>query len=112
MSWMTFVLAVGATARITRLIGRDSITFFFRDWLAARTEDARESRKRGRVGPKERLLSFTEDMATCPWCLSVWVSAPVAALAWLWGETVWFAVPAAALTASYLTGLLMTRAED
>lgn len=112
MGWMTFVLTVGATARITRLIGRDSITFFFRDWLAARTEDARESRKKGRIGLKERIFSFTEDMATCPWCLSVWVSVPVAALAWLWGETVWFAVPAAALSASYVTGLVMTVAED
>lgn len=107
MGWMTALLAVGATARITRLIGRDTITFFFRDWLAARTEDARSAPSRG---VQARLYSFVEDMVACPWCLSIWVSAPVAVLAWLYGETIWFIVPALALTASHVTG--MTAAQE
>ena len=115
MTWMVLVLALGATARLTRLIGRDSITFFFRDWLAARGEDSRDKRAaKGRrmKSLPERFFTFVEDMVTCPWCLSVWVSAPVAVLAWLYGETVWFVVPAIALTASHLTGLVMTKGED
>lgn len=112
MGWMTVLLAVGATARITRLIGRDSITFFFRDWLAAHSEDARDARdpdKPGEVSLKERAFTFTEDLVACPWCLSVWVSAPVAAAAWMWGDTAWFLAPALALSASYASGVTSTK---
>lgn len=115
MSWMVLVLALGATARLTRLVGRDSITFFFRDWLAARGEDARDRRTGKGLRMKsvtERVFAFVEDMVTCPWCLSIWMSAAVAVLAWHFGETVWFVVPAMALTASHFTGLVMTKGED
>ncbi len=107
MGWMTALLAVGATARITRLIGRDTITFFFRDWLAAMTEDNLSTPAKG---VRARFFSFVEDMVACPWCLSIWVSVPIAVLAWLYGDTLWFIVPALALTASHLTG--MTAAQE
>lgn len=109
------LLALGATARITRLIGQDSITFFFRDWLAAHSEDARDGRasvKPGRITLREWIFTFVEDLVACPWCLSVWVAAPVAVLAWLFGGTGWFAVPALALTASHVTGLISTTKES
>lgn len=106
MGWMTMLLAVGATARITRLVGRDTITFFFRDWLAAQVEDAKEKSSKTKVSMKERIFTFVEDMVACPWCLSVLVSVPVAVAAWIVGDTWWFLVPALALTASQVTGLV------
>jgi hypothetical protein len=99
MEWMAAILTIGATARLTRLIGKDSITFFFRDWLAAMSQDPKDRSIR------KTFFTFVEDMVACPWCLSIWVSAPVAVTAWLWGDTAWFLVPALALTASHMSGL-------
>lgn len=115
MGWMTFVLAAGATARLTRLIGKDSITFFFRDWLAAHSEDAREGRDRSgpvKATARERFFTFVEDMVVCPWCLSIWLSVPVAVLAWFFGGSAWFVIPALALTVSHVTGVVAVKTEE
>jgi len=115
MGWMTLVLAVGATARMTRLIGKDSITFIFRDWLAAHSEDARERRDPDRPTARtlqERFFTFVEDMVACPWCLSIWLSFPVAVLAWFYGDTFWFVIPALALTASHVSGVVAVKTEE
>lgn len=102
MTWMTMLLAVGATVRLVRLIGKDSITFFFRDWLAEKTENA-QTKKSLAIS----FFVFVEDMVACVrWCLSLWVAAFVACMAWWWGGTPWFMIPALTLTASQVTGFV------
>lgn len=103
MGWMTALLAIGATARITRLIGRDSITFFFRDWIAGHSDST------PKPGARRKFFTFLEDLVNCPWCLSIWVSIPVAVAAWMWGDSVWFTVPALALSASWIAGHIATK---
>lgn len=48
-------------------------------------------------------------LVTCPWCVSVYVGAAMAAVAWAWPHG-WWRWPALALTASATTGLLATAA--
>jgi Protein of unknown function (DUF1360) len=45
-------------------------------------------------------------LATCPWCMSIWVGAGAALLAWFAGRSPWLLVPALALAFSYVTGWL------
>lgn len=69
------VLAVGATARVTRLISHDDFPFRrLRDWSLTRF---------GEDGWLTRLLE-------CPWCTGVWVAAPATVTAALWGHTRWW----------------------
>lgn len=108
MTWMTMLLAIGATVRLTRLLTLDVITFPIRDWLAARTQDASTKDK---ISLRVRLLAFVEEMVTCTWCLSIWIGVPVVAVAWSYGETGWFVVPALMLTASLVTGMILAKKE-
>lgn len=72
---VTAALAVGAAARITRLITRDDFPFrAVRDWALTRY---------GEHGWLPRLLE-------CPWCTGVWVAAPATATAVLWGRRPWW----------------------
>lgn len=72
---LTGVLAVGAAARVTRLITTDDFPFRpVRDWALTRF---------GEHGWLTRLLE-------CPWCTGVWVAAPTAASAVLWGRRPWW----------------------
>lgn len=94
MSVLLFgVLAVGAAARLTRLVTTDAIT----GWARARII--------GRRGPDSRLAYFV----SCPWCVSVWVAAATIALGW-WpaqhGTATWWWFPAALLACSYAVGAL------
>lgn len=86
MSLGVFLLALGATARITRLITRDYLL---------RWPRAAAIRRWGPDNDFAYLLA-------CPWCASVWVAGPVFALAWLFGHTPPFVIAAGALTASWL----------
>jgi len=104
MTWMTLLLAVGATVRLTRLFAFDLITFPIRDWVGARTEDTRSA-----PSWKGRFFAFVDDMITCPWCLSIWMGTAVAAAAWFYGQTAWFMVPALLLTASQAAGMALTK---
>jgi len=87
------VVAALAVARVTRLITDDYLIAPIRQALIKRW------------GVKSK-LSY---LLTCPWCMSVWVGAAVAAGAWKWGDSGWFIVPAVALAASHVTGVLATR---
>lgn len=89
MTIAIFLLALGATARITRLITSDYIARHARAWVIRR------------LGPDHDLAY----LVTCPWCLSVWLAGGVMALAWFYGSHAGFIIPAAALTASYLIGI-------
>lgn len=89
MYWWVFSLALGATARITRLITADVIT----------------TRLRATVQRKAGAGSYPDYLVRCAWCLSLWVAAIVVPLAYLSHGAAWFTIPAAVLTVSHLTAL-------
>lgn len=94
------LLALGATARLTRLVTSDVIT----ERLRLRVVNA----GRHRVGLSDKILHFI----TCPWCVSMWIAAPVA-VAFLWaGGSYWFLAPALVLTLSHVTGLFASLERD
>lgn len=89
------VLTVGASARLTRLIGADTITAPLRAKLTTWSKSTK---------PAEFLA--------CPWCSGFWTSAGVVYAVWLvqgwpFSEPSW-GLGAAALTlgSSYLVGLM------
>lgn len=86
------LLAFGASARLTRLITRDTITEFIRDWI----ED--------RYGED----SFAREFIGCPWCVGFWVSGFVTALAFCppIAHHPIFMVTATALSISWLYALI------
>lgn len=89
MSALIFLLSLGTVCRVTRFITKDALAAGFRSRIADR---------------------FGEDshpayLATCGWCVSIWVAGAVTVLAHWAGEETWFQVGATALTLSYLTGL-------
>lgn len=89
------VLMLGATARLTHLLNEDAIAGPIRAAVIRR------------FGQDSAPAYFTR----CPWCVSMWTAPAVIALGW-WpahhGTATWFWLPAAALTISYVTGLLAT----
>ncbi|MGW5819180.1 DUF1360 domain-containing protein [Streptomyces noursei] len=93
------ITALGATARLTRLLGRDTITYFLRDWLA------RKSTPQNDDDTPPALYGWLNDLIVCPWCLSIWIAAVVAPAALLYGDHLAYLWPAGLLTLSWLTGL-------
>jgi hypothetical protein len=86
---LQLVLITGATARLVRLAQTDTIL----DRPRRRLQHALGDRK-------------AAELLWCPWCLSVWVGALVAASWAAWGDRTWWLAAGAALTASMATGLL------
>lgn len=84
-----FVLAAGATLRLTRLAAKDLIF----EPLRLRVINVR---------PSEWLIR----LVSCQPCMSVWVAAVVTPLAVLFGDTLWFIAPALALTLSEIVVLV------
>lgn len=118
-----------AVARVTRLINEDRITerprralavrlwarYITDEQVAQRYTRMAETGKHGvakRWMAAERLDAGAEPkplsvyMLTCPWCVSIYVAAVVAPVAYWWGGEPWAFVPALALSFSYVTGLL------
>lgn len=111
-----------AVARITRMVTDDRLfnkprgAVIVRAWTRAYPVV-----KSKPAGPERRdlLVSVMTNHATmppmlaylivCPWCVSIWIGALVAPLAWLWGTRPWFAIPAVALAFSHVSGFLATR---
>lgn len=91
---LLLLLAVFATARLTRLVTDDAILDRPRDAIY---------RRRNGDGPLAYFIG-------CPWCVSIWIGAGVAAAVWLRPHAWWVQVPLIALTLSYLTGLLALHA--
>lgn len=89
MTIAIFLLALGATARITRFINADYLARHLRAGIIRR------------LGPDHDLAYGI----TCAWCLSIWVAGGVMTIAWFYGSHPGFIIPTAALTASYLIGL-------
>lgn len=105
-----FLVYALAVARVTRLVNVDRITEAPRDWLLARLW----LRAAGGDPEFARTWRLDEDadkpllvyLVTCPWCVSIYVAAVAAPIAYLWGDTPWLFVPALALAFSQVTGLL------
>lgn len=93
------VLAVGCTARLTRLITVDSITEPAREWINKRAK-----------AENPRLWGKLDDLVNCPWCVSVWASFPTALA--LVGPAGLVTVGATAMTASLVSGNLQVREPD
>lgn len=88
MPVLTTLLTIGLITRLTRLLVADQATY----WIRARIVL--------RLGP-DHPISY---LATCSWCLSVWIGAAVCTAAYWWSDTsAWFFVCLAA-TASLITG--------
>jgi hypothetical protein len=87
-----FLLALGATARLTMLLTDDYIARNIRAWFIRR------------FGPEHDLAY----LVTCPWCFGMWVAAAVLPLAWFYGDRLWFIIPALVLTVSWLVGAAAT----
>lgn len=93
----TLLLAMLATARLTRLVTTDRITQGPRGWLLRRIIKSRG---------EESLLAY---LIVCDWCVSVYTGGAVAAAWVLAGETLWFQAPVAALALSYAAGFLASK---
>lgn len=82
MDWLLLVLVVLATARLTHLLADDYILSKPRDWYIRKTQNHYH-------------LSY---LATCTWCMSIWVSGAVVLLLGddmgLTGWQTWTAWPA------------------
>ena len=89
-----FVVYALAVARITGLITTDEITRAPRDAVLRRLDDT------------NRWHQALATLITCQWCASIWVAAATAPLAWWHGASPWVAIPAVALAASQVTGVL------
>lgn len=50
-------------------------------------------------------------LLSCPWCSSWWIGLPVVWSAWCFGDRSWWIVPAGALAASAVTGIIATFAK-
>lgn len=81
---LTLLLAAGAILRLTRLASTDIITQPIRD----------------------RLSGWLLTAVTCGWCVSVWISFPVAVTWWAWSHNAWWQVMCLALGSSWLAGSL------
>lgn len=90
VSLLELLLIAGATARLTRLVQRDSILEPIRNPVL---DMARRSRAKA------------WELLWCPWCLSFWVGIAVVASWWLWGHGDGWLAATAVLTASHVTGL-------
>lgn len=92
MTIAVFLLALGATARLTKLITDDYITRHIRAFFIRR------------LGPDHDLAY----LLACPWCVSVYIAGGVYTTAYFFGEHPGFIIPAAVFTASYLVGVAAT----
>lgn len=88
--WWVVVLAIGAVARITRFVHRDTIAAPVRNAYLKRVGDH----------------SLAGELVRCDWCLAIWVAIPVTIAAALIGETAWFWGPALALTVAWVAAVV------
>lgn len=93
--WWVVVLAIGATARITRFLVRDQLAAPARSAVAARFGDR----------------SMVAYLSRCDWCVSIWVALLVTLAASLFGDTPWFWVPALWLSVAYAAAVASTWAD-
>lgn len=89
-AWLLVLLAIGATARLTRLVTADYITSPIRDRLIERWD---EDSKRAYL-------------LTCDYCASMYVGPAVATATVLWPTNRVIVIGLIALTASFVAGTI------
>ncbi|MEU0004285.1 hypothetical protein ABZ079_08270 [Streptomyces sp. NPDC006314] len=89
MNLTAFLLALGATCRITRFLTKDTLAAGLRSQVADRFGDD----------------SKAAYLVSCGWCASVWVATAMTVYALALADNAWFKVPAIALSLSYLAGV-------
>lgn len=111
-----------AVARLTRMVTADKLfekprrAVIVKAWTRRHpwiTEEPTEEKRRRNLAmamdnhaKDPPMLAY---LTVCPWCVSVWIGAVAAPVAWFWGTRPWFAIPAVALAFSHVTGFLATR---
>lgn len=107
---ITLFLALGAAARITRLVVADTITAPLRNWALPRIARSRKERdliaRTGEASPPTGVRGALVTLLTCHWCAGMWVSAAIVPAAVVFGDHPAFQIPAAILTVAYLVGFL------
>lgn len=134
MTWLTVVLAVGTVLRFTRLFSKDKILEPAREYIDARAQAAEAGRldrqweqdpvtlkwrpPHGLTGLRlffERKWTgfwpWLDDLIGCPWCVSVYVSLPVAIVAVWWGDNRLILAGLLACTASWVAGIVQQHTE-
>lgn len=96
MTVTLFLLALGATARLTRLINDDVIAGRFRTWVWDRWGED----------------SHPGFLVRCPWCLSPYMGALVLGAGWASGEAWWWTFGAAVLSISHVVALAAQWLDD
>lgn len=107
---ITLILAVGAAARITRLVVADTITEPLRNALLPRIARSRRDRaliaRTGEAHPPTGIRAALVTLLTCHWCTGMWVAAVITPIALAADGALWFTIPAAILTVAYAIGWL------
>lgn len=105
LTLVTFVLALGLSLRLTRLLVDDSITDPLRAATARRMfSDGKVDAETGAPAPHP-FWHFAHELISCPWCMGVWTSAASFGWACAAPRSLVFIWVAAAASASWLVGL-------
>lgn len=92
MTWIAFLLGLGLTVRLTRMITADAIAAPLRALVIRR------------FGP----MSLPAEGVACGFCVSVWIAAVVTPLAYFFGDNLLFVMAGAAAWMTYLSGIAAT----
>jgi hypothetical protein len=92
--WLVVLLTLGAVVRLTRMVTEDVVFRPVRRALINR-------RSHDGQGDEDWLVYLIH----CRWCASIWISAAVCPLVWLWPDRWFVQIPILALSASLLAGL-------
>lgn len=96
MTITTFLVTLGAVARLNRLAIDDGITEPIRMWIA---------RGQGGTSRRARTAQWFTQLLSCPWCIGFWLSLAVVSLAGVSHGAGWFFWPALVLTVSWLAAI-------
>lgn len=123
--WLTVLLFILATHRVTRLVTRDQIPLvkiprdaFVNRWGAPQTDSAeqplpRELRNVSYSGRRTNaLMRSVAYLWECDWCASVWVASALAVGTYHYGDERWWQFGLIAAAASTATGLIAQREPD
>lgn len=104
-AWLLVLLVCTTTTRLTWLINEDDITAPLRRWADKRDDRKRPPPRPGADPPwtPGPWMSFL----LCPWCVSIWVGAPVATVAVLWPTNRLVIIGLAWFTASLFAGVVV-----
>ncbi|MDQ0376504.1 DUF1360 domain-containing protein [Amycolatopsis thermophila] len=105
----TALLAIGAAARLTRLVTRDSIT----DVPRAKLEHWANVRKHGEeytADDAEHDPHWATQLVNCPWCIGFWITAATVTSAHLWGEKRWWQYVAGVWASSFAVSTAVVHA--